>query len=181
LTVLENDMNNQLLFKFLEEIRLHCRFGRFAFENIRSSVQGYDPEKTFFYVDALLSQARSVSSLLWPEREVSKARGAQLRSELKATDDSPLKMREWRKNFEASDEHFEDWIAAMEAPSYADFNIMPQGTMQGYKQDTFQRNLDPDSFQLVFRGQPCNLRQIANELQKIESTAQTWLKTHNPW
>jgi hypothetical protein len=178
---MKNVMNNQVLFKFLEEIGLQCRFARFAYDSVRSSVQGFDPEKTFFYVHSLLTAAGNVSRLLWPERSESKARGERLRSELNLTEDSPLKIRHLRKSLDASDEHFEDWLGAMETPSYTDFSIMPQGTMQGYKQDTFQRSLDPDMYTLVFRGEACDLRQITDELRRIESAAQLWLKTHNPW
>ena len=174
-------MNNQVLFKYLEEIRLQCRFARLAYDNVRSSAQGSDPERTFFYVHALLNCAGNVARLLWPERPQSKERGERLRNELKTTEGSPLKMRNLRKSLEATDEHFEDWIGALEAPNYMDFNIMPQGTMLGYKQDTFQRSLDPDTNQLVFRGEICDLGKITEELQRIESATQQWLKTHNPW
>ena len=70
---------------------------------------------------------------------------------------------------------------AMETPNYVDFNIMPQGTMLGYQQDAFQRNLDPDTGRLVFRGETWDLRQLSDELRRVESAAQLWLKTHNPW
>ena len=177
----DTNMNNQLLFKFLEETRLQCRFARFAYDNLRASVQGSDPETTFFYVHSFLSCAGNVARLLWPERSESKARGERLRRELKTTEDSPLKIRILLKSFAASDEHFEDWVGAMETPGYLDFNIMPQGTMVDYKQDTFQRSLDPDTSKLVFRSERCDLRQMFDELRRIESAAQLWFKTHNPW
>ena len=174
-------MNNPVLFKLLEEIRLQCRLARIANENMRASVQGLHPDRTFFYAHALLSHAAIVSRLFWPERTASQARGERLRGELKAGDDSPLKMRELRHGLDCPDENFEDWLAGLESLDYLDFNIMPQGTMQGYKQDRFQRNLDPDTYRLVFRGASFDLREIANELQRIDTTAQAWLKTHNPW
>jgi hypothetical protein len=178
---MKSDLSAQVGFKLLEEIRLQCRFATLAYESVRSNVQAWDPEKTFFYVHALLSHTANVSRLLWPARAESKARGDWLRSELKVTDESPIKMGNLRNSLEASDEQFEDWVAAMETPSYLDFNIMPQGTTQGYRQDVFQRNLDPDTFKLVFRGTSCDLRQIIDQLHRIDSAAQTWLKTHKPW
>jgi len=178
---MESVMNNQVLFKFLEELRLQCHFARLAYDQLRSSLQGLDPEKSFFYVHALLTAAGNASRLLWPARPESKARGDQLRTELKLTENSLLQVRKLRRSLDAPDEHFEDWLSTMQTPSYIDFSIMPQGTMLGYKQDTFQRSLDPDTYKLVFRGEPCDLRQIKDELHKIEATAQQWLKTHNPW
>jgi hypothetical protein len=173
--------DNQVMFKFVEELRLQCRFGKLANENLRSSVQGLDPERAFLYLHALLSHAAQASRLLWPDRTESKPRGERLRSELKVTGDSPLRLRDLRHKLETSDEHFEDWLSGMESPNYMDFNIMPQGTMLGYKQDTFQRNLDPDTYRLTFRGESCDLRPIVNEMHRLDSAAQTWLRTHNPW
>jgi len=175
------DMNNPILFKLLEEVRLQCRFGKLAYENLRTSLQGMDAEKTFFYVQAFLNHAGHVSRWLWPARPASKARGERLRTELKATDDSPLNWRDGRVHLEAADEQLEDWLGALENPAVLDFNIMPQGSLSAYKQDTFQRNLDPDTYQLVFRGQTWDLRRIADELHRLESAAQVWLRTHNPW
>jgi hypothetical protein len=62
-----------------------------------------------------------------------------------------------------------------------DMNIMPQGTISNYKQDAFQRNLDPDTFQFWFRGDACNLRALADELRKLDSAVESWLKTHHFW
>ena len=61
-------MNNQVVFKLLEEVRLQCRFGKLAYENLRTSLQAMDPEKTFYHVQALLGHACQVSRLLWPAR-----------------------------------------------------------------------------------------------------------------
>ena len=174
-------MNNQIFFKLLEEVRVQCRFGKFAYENLRKSLQGMDAEKTFFYVQAFLNHTGNVSRWLWPARPESKARGERLRTELKATDASPVNLRDLRVHLEASDEQLEDWIGAMENPGCLDFNIMPQGSISGYKQDTFQRSLDPDTNKLVFRGETWDLRRIADELHRIESAVQVWLRTHNPW
>ncbi len=174
-------MNNQVLFKFIEEVRLQCRQARLAYDNVRASTQGLDPEKTFFFVQAFLHTARNLSRFFWPERSSSNARGERLRQELKVGIDSPLNLGKIRRCLDAADEHFEDWVTALEAPNYMDFNIMPQGTMQGYQQDSFQRNLDPDTYQLVFRGEPCDLRKVGDEVRRVESAAQQWLKTHNPW
>ncbi len=174
-------MNNQIMFKLLEEIRLQCRFAKFAYENLRLSLQAMDAEKTFFYVQAFLNQARNVSRLLWPARASSQERGERLRKELQVAPESPLNLRELGQHLDASDERLEDWIGAMQNPGYMDFNIMPQGSISAYQQDSFQRNLDPDTYKLIFRGESCDLRQMVDELHRLDSTARVWLATHNPW
>ncbi len=174
-------MSNQLLFKLLEELRLQCRWGKVAYENVRTSLQAMDPEKTFMYVQALLAHVCQASRLLWPARAASKERGERLRKELKLGDECPLNLRDARARLEASDEHFEDWLATMETPGYLDFNIMPVGSISGFKQDTFQRSLDPDTYKLTLRNEAWDLRRLADELHRVESAAQNWLRTHNPW
>ncbi len=174
-------MNNPVLFKWFEEIRLQCRFGKFAFERVRASLQATDPEQTFFYVQAWLLQACQVSRWFWPVRPASQPRGERLRQELRLGDDSPIHLRELRNRLEAADEQLEDWIATMESPVYLESNIMPQGSLSAFKQDSFQRNLDPDTYKLVFRGETLDLRRLAEELHRLESAIQIWLRTHNPW
>src|SRR5687768_12522897 len=75
-------MDNQVFYKLVDETRLQCGFARFAFQNLRSSVNSLDPENAFFYVDAFLLHAGNVSRLLWPERSQSQTRGERFRTEL---------------------------------------------------------------------------------------------------
>ena len=174
-------MDNQVLFKFIEEIRLECRFAKLAYEQLRSCGPSWDPERTFLAAHALLTHAANVSRLFWPERPSSQARGERLRAELSVPDTSPLRQQDWARKLAQSDAHYEDWLNRLERPGYADFNVMARGTMQGYKQDRFQRDLDPETGRLVFREDTCDLRQLAEELHRLEGRAQAWFNTHRPW
>lgn len=87
----------------------------------------------------------------------------------------------WRDQVERPDERLEDWMATLENRNFVDMNVMPVGTIAGFKPDNFQRSLDPENFRLHLRGQACDLRQVADELRKVDNTAQTWLRTHQPW
>jgi hypothetical protein len=174
-------MNNQTAFKLLEEIRQQCRFAQFAFQNVRTSLNALDQEKVFFFVHAFLNHAWQVSRILWPARTESSARGEFLRCELKVPDSSPLFLREMRPHLERPDEWLEQWMESLASPGFVDMNIMPQGTISEFKPDAFQRSLDPETLRLTFRDDPCDLRPVAAELQKIEAASQSWLRTHNPW
>jgi hypothetical protein len=174
-------MDNQLVYKFVEETRQQCRFSSLAFQNIRSSLNALDSEKTFYHVDAFLYHAHNLSRLFWPEREASRPRGERLRTELKVTDESPLKMLEFRRHVENFDERLEDWLTPLENRNYIEMNVMPQGTLGDFKPDKFHRSLDPETFQFHFRGDPCNLRQVADEIRKLETTIQSWFRTHSTW
>ncbi|MBI2928870.1 MAG: hypothetical protein HYY24_24670 [Verrucomicrobia bacterium] len=174
-------MEPKVAFKVVEEIRQQCRFAQFAWQNLRTSLQSVDAEKTFFYVHAALDHALAVARLLWPAREASSARGEWLRKELRVPDDSPLRLREVREALERSDESFEDWLASLENTNYVDMNIMPQMAIGAFKQDTFQRSLDPDTQKLVLWGAACDLRSVANALRELDGAASTWLRAHTQW
>jgi hypothetical protein len=174
-------MDNQVLYKLLEEIRLQCRFGQVAFQNIRANLTGLDQEKTFFSVHALLGHAVRISRFLWPERAESQERGEKIRCELKVLEQSPLRLRKLRPLLEREDEWLDDWLRTLENKNYVEMNLMPMGTMAGFRQDNFQRDLDPDTYQLTFRGEAVDLRQIFNEMRQVEGAIQTWFKTSKPW
>jgi len=174
-------MDNEVLFKLLEETRQQCRFAQFAFQNLRTSLNALDSEKVFFYVHAFLAHASAVSGVLWPGRAESQARGERLRTELKVSDQSPLMMRQLKPVLEAADASLEDWISRSGNRNYVEMNIMPVGTLADFKPDNFHRSLDPDTLEFHFRGVPCDLRPLADELRKIESASQSWMRSHNPW
>lgn len=174
-------MDPQIAFKFVEELRLQARLAQFAWQNARTSLQGLDGEKTFFYVQALLDHALFTARLLWPRLPAAQDRGAWLRQALKVPEDSPLHLRGLREQLERPDEHFEDWLASLDNKNYVDLNIMPQTALGETKTDTFQRSLDPDTYKLVWRGAVCDLRQIADALKQLDSAAAAWQRTSKPW
>ncbi len=174
-------MDKQLLFKIVEELRLQSRLALYAYQSLKTHVQAVDQEKIIFSIEGLLFHASQVSRLLWPVRQESSARGDQLRAELKVDAESPLRLREVRSEIERPDERLEDWIAGLEQKNYLELNLMPRGTIADYKQDSFQRSLDPETMRLHFRGDSCDLRKVADELRRLEGAIQQWLKTHQPW
>jgi hypothetical protein len=174
-------MDPQIASKFVEELRLQSRLAQFAWQNLRTSLQGLDGEKTFFFVQALLDHALFTAGLFWPQRPTSQDRGAWLRQALKVPEDSPLRLRGLREQLERPDEQFEDWLASLDNKNYVDMNIMPQTALGETKPDTFQRSLDPDTYKLVLRGATCDLRQIADALKQLDITAAAWQRTSKPW
>jgi hypothetical protein len=174
-------MDNRFFYRTVEELRQQCRFAQLAFQNLRTSLNEQDPERIFLHVTAFLHHATTISRFLWPARPESKPRGERLRQELNVAADSPLALQGFRPQVERFDEAFEDWLGSLENPNYMDMNLMPTGTMSGFKADTFQRSLDPDTFKLHLRGASCDLRKINDEVRRLEATLQHWLRTHNPW
>jgi hypothetical protein len=174
-------MDPQTAFKLVEELRLQSRLAQFAWLNLRTSLQGLDGEKTFFFVQALLDHAMFTAGLLWPRRPASQDRGAWLRQALRVPDDSPLRLRGIREQLERPDEQFEDWLASLDNKNYVDMNIMPQTALGEVKLDTFQRSLDPDTYKLVLRGATCDLRHVVDVLKQLDVAAVAWQRTNKPW
>lgn len=174
-------MEAPLIYKILEELALQCRLARMAWQELPAAIQLNDPERVFFRVHAFLGHAANVSKLLWPANPAAAARGAHLRGELKMDAGSPLELKEIRPLLDHFDEHLEEWAAASEHRSPVPINLMPVGTLAGFKQDDFHRSFDPETFRGSFEGVTFDLRLIWKELQKAELSAKNWLKSHNPW
>lgn len=174
-------MDNQTLFKFVEEMRQQSRFGQLAFASLRAAVNAMDVERAFASAHALLHHAVVVSRLLWPDRAESGPRGDALRDALQPDPAGPLRLARWRELAARPDEHFESWLTGLERRQFVDFNLMPQAALGAFRADEFQHNLDPDTFEFVYRGERSNLQKLAGALQRLETTASTWLRSHNPW
>ena len=174
-------MDNPLIFKLFEEVLLQCRQARHAWSSISAKVTANEPELALFYVDGFLSRALNVSRLLWPDNPDSAERGDKLRSELDVEGDLELKLAEFRRLAADYDDKLVDWASSAEHRDFVGVNLMPLGTLDGFKEDQFHRSLDPDTLKYSFEGKLVNLRQLQKDLQRIERLAENWHKLHNPW
>lgn len=165
----------------MEELRQQTRLALLAFQNLKGSLNSVDAERVFLFVYAFLNHAQVVARLLWPARAESQERGRRLRAELKVEESSPLALREISSQLDHVDERYEDWLGGLENRNYVDMNVMPAAAIGEFKQDAFQRSLDPDTFRLQLRGAGCDLRLVVDALRKLESTVQYWLRSHHPW
>jgi hypothetical protein len=172
-------MENRVLYQLVGEIRQQCRFAQLAWENLKRHLQMNDGERVFLHVHALLSHGINLSKLFWPDEETARTRGDTLRTELKVEVGSPLELREARAQQNRFDAGLVEWLALHERP--VDLNIMPQGTLSGFKEDEFHRSLDPESWRLTYRGVSLDLRKVWQETRQVEASAEAWLRSHNPW
>lgn len=174
-------MDNRTLYRWVEEIRQQCRFARLAARNMKNELRAMDSEAAFFYVHALLHFARNLDRMLWPPAEESRARGESLRQELKAPETLNSLLREIQPQLESEEERFGDWLAGLGESGYVNMNIMPQGSISDFQQDIFQRNLDPETLRLEFRGLSCDLKKLLEAIQRLDDSTQAWLRHHHPW
>lgn len=160
--------------KSVEEVRQLCRFGKYAWQGLRSSLNGMDNEKAFFYIHALLDRARQVSHFIWSSEYSDQS--AALRDALKVGDDSVLKMGELAVFADAAEGNFYRWLSNLDHDHFLGMNVMPQGTMSEFRQDAFLRSLDPDLFQFTWYDRTVDIRKVARALHDLESVAESWLK-----
>ncbi len=169
-------MDQAPLVKRIEELRQQCRFGRLAWQGLRQSLNGMDNEKAFFYVHALVERARMVSRFLWSEGAESAERSKAAREALKVGDESPLNAVELRQFADSGEAQFDRWLSSLDHLHYVGMNIMPQGTVSDFRQDSFLRSLDPELYQFTWYDRSLDLRKIALALRDLETMADSWLK-----
>lgn len=174
-------MENPLVFKILEEIRLQVRLAQIAQRGITPAAQSNDTDKAVFYAHGLLLHAMCVSRLLWPSAESGAERGRRLREVLKVEEESPLRLEAPRRQAEAYDERLVDWADQAEHRDFVAVNLMPVGTLEGFPEDKFHRSLDPESLSFSFEGISVDLRRVMRALAELDRVAESWLRKNNPW
>jgi len=171
-------MNEEITYKWIEEIRLQCRFAFHAWQEMRRSLIGMDNDHSFFYVHAFLNHAMEMSRILWPESETNKVRGNELREALKTSEEGPLNQTSLRRIVTRFDERFELWMGTVDTSHFINLNVMPKGTMAGSREDTFVRSLDPETYQLEILDQTFDLRNLNDAIRHLDHSAEKWLKRH---
>lgn len=174
-------MDNPLIYKLLEELRLQCRFAQIAFKELPKAIQMNDPERAFFHVHAFLAHAVNISKLLWASDGAAKLRASKLRTELRLADTSPLELKELRELLDHHEERLAEWAETAEHRNFVAINLMPVGTLEGFKADSFHRTLDTETMRGAIQGVAFDLPLLSKELQKLDRAAENWLKTHSPW
>ena len=169
-------MEKQHLIKRVEELRQQCRFGKLAWQGLRSSLNGMDNERAFFYIHALLDRARMVSRFLWSDGDQDEEASVTTREALKVCDASLLAHAELKTFADATSVQFDRWLGGLDQFHYVGMNIMPQGTMSEFQQDAFLRSYDPELNQFRWYDRSIDVRKIANALRDLESVADSWLK-----
>lgn len=173
-------MENPFRFKLLEEIQLQCWFAGYAYSNMTGNLQLNDADRVFFYVHAFVRHTVDVGKLLWPSEAALAERGKALREACEACE-APVDFTAFRELMDAFDEKLIAWYGDDAHREAQPMNLMPVGTLGGFPTDDFHRSLDPDTLQFTFEGVSGNLRQMNDVLQKIDMSAEKWLRKNNPW
>jgi hypothetical protein len=164
--------------KWVEEIRLRCRFALHAWRQLRGSLPAMDKEQSFFYVHAFLDHVTEIACILWPDKDPGKERGQVLRTALAMKDQPLLEPALNRDICKCFDENLDRWMKSLDRRSCLGMNIMPKGTLAGSREDRFIRNLDPETYQLGLMDHDIDLGALHEALQALDQDVNRWLRNH---
>jgi hypothetical protein len=162
-------IDDQDLMLYLFEIEEQCRYASKAWKDAQSS----DYDLQWYSIQAFLVAIANISKFLWPVKKASKetkGRCEQLRSRLSIEDDHPFKSRSMRDSFEHSDERLDEWIASPQRGMHYG-RISSRGVRgQAVGDSHYSRYFELDSGVLTFFGEEYDLKQIAEEAEKLYET-----------
>lgn len=151
-------------------------------------------DRAWFSVQALLIAAANISKLLYsPEpknkefresndnlkkKELAEIKKALCES-LGITESSILiskYVRKIRNNFEHFDERLHDQNTLSKRRNSIDLNIGDISSIEGFDPEGYLRNLNPYTWELIFRGEVYNLKAIIQAVQALHSIAENEFK-----
>jgi hypothetical protein len=153
----------QVEMALVAEIALQAKLAEMAgncLSNASNSVEYWSA------IQSILSASANVSKILWPVKE-RKARGDYLRNLLGVDKDHLLSDRSIRNSYEHYDERIEDWFEKHDTAAYLDLALeahLPSSLMPPM---FAHRSYDQYTFELKFRDEKINLRELLSELAKL--------------
>ncbi len=162
---------------YLREVRQHARYVKLAKtqldEALRQRSSGVD-DGVFMALQTLLSSAAMLSKLFWPGRGGLASRGPHLRDLLGISDDSPLRNRDLRNDFEHYDERI-DVYAASGRRAHIDRNVGPVSMFGKVPPELINRHYDPEAESLSFRGAEIVIGPLVGECARLVGAAHALL------
>lgn len=167
---------------FISELSRQCEFASYSFNAIRDCLATHNRNGVWYHVQSFLIATANISKLLWNSKESIKGRTRALRDALGVPEDSLLKSRNMRNNFEHFDERLETW-ALKHGRVFVSNNIGPIGLFDipGVSRDSYLRNLDPATLQLTFQGQTYDLPSIMVSLNTLNSSITKYNIENDPF
>jgi hypothetical protein len=133
---------------FVLEVRLQSKFVSQASANLTAGLESGDVDAIWLAIHSLLAAAANLSKLFWPVAIAQTGRGDFLRDLFGVYDDSPLRSRALRNDFEHFDERLDAWTEGASSV-FADRNIGPRDRVT--LGDEPLRHYDPDTDTVYFR------------------------------
>ena len=151
---------------FSDEIKRQCEFSFIALKQMECGLQNKDVNLIWYSIQNFLVAIANISKILWPIPKY-KGRGEELRKKLKISENSLIKSRKFRNHFEHFDERLEKWLKTTKHYNYVDSNIGDIKLIKGIDVEDIHRNFNPNTMELIFRGEKYDLQAVKKEVEKI--------------
>ena len=172
---------------FEREIYQQCNFALMSLEDFSKNYQENNTDRFWYSIQSFLVSCANISKLLWIDLRVkplkneskedyekrekqlyeTKCRREALRKTLSVYDDSPLKSRSMRNNFEHFDKEIEKWLEASKSHNFLDNIIMNESGIIGANEGDFMRVFNTTKNAITFRGQVYELEPIIKEIKRL--------------
>ncbi len=125
----------------------------------------------WYYVDMFLLSTGNISKAFWPSaardtkyNELVEQRGKELREMFKISEDSPLRARSVRNDFEHYDERIDVLFATTDSHIIADSSIISEGSLNTKSKIHYVRVFDPKTHKLLFFDNELDVVEVGNAL-----------------
>ena len=185
------DMNSLYLYIFQSEVYHQCTFALMRFDDFNAACKNQNMEKFWYGIQSFLNSTTNVSKLLWDGKPVCKKKNESdkdfeiqekqrnailerrkaLRESLEVSDNSLLKERTMRNNFEHLDERIDTWFNLSRKHNLANRNIISEGAISGLDECDFLCTFNTSKNTITFKGEDYKITPIVMELQTLKKLA----------
>jgi len=165
---------------YLRELIQQCQFAISSVARMDECLSNRSPGEFFREAGDFLQHSSAVSRILWPpgsknrgKKKRAKQRGAHLRTKLVVPENHALQARNLRDHFEHFDERLDDWAETSPHKNIVDNMIGPRNAIGGnaIKDEDIMRMYDPNTKEIVFRGEKFNAQDLINGVQDVQARA----------
>ncbi|WP_312498307.1 hypothetical protein [Bacillus luti] len=169
-------MEKMVLKIFQKEIHRQCEFALTSAMYINDTIKNLDDvnatNQLWYFTQNFLIATANVSKILWGSKDKISLSRLPLRKSLNVKDDSMIRSRALRNDFEHFDERVETWSTESTRKNFVDSNVGSAGMIIGVDQDDYFRNFDPDKMVVTFKGKIYEFQPIVDELVELHKIAE---------
>lgn len=165
-------MDKMVLRIFQTEVFKQCEFAITSATYMNNVIHNADNKNNLWYfTQNFLIASANVSKLLWgSKKKISQSR-LPLRESLNIKENSLIKSRELRNDFEHFDERVESWSLESQRKNFMDSCIGPINMFNGIDPEDIFRHFDTHKMEITFKGKTYELQPILDELIEVHSVA----------
>jgi hypothetical protein len=169
-------MDKMVLSIFQKEVQKQCEFALTSAAYINNTIQnikdGKSGNQLWYFAQNFLIAAANVSKLLWGSKEKISVQRRPLRDSLDIKENSLLRSRALRNDFEHYDERVETWASVPDRKFFIDSNSATIKVIGlEINQDDYFRNFDTNRMAITFQGKAYELQPIIDELIEVQKAA----------